>query len=356
VCALDDYCCSTEWDDVCVGVGVDSCGADCPVVAGDCCSAGNGAAGCDDATCEDEVCAVDGFCCGSEWDQFCANQALGICEVCGGGSGDCCEANADAGCSDDPCVGLVCGYMGADSGCCNPGPWDQACADVAAGLCEVCGGGPGTGDCCSANPSAGCEDMACNDAVCAVDPFCCNNTWDADCAAEAAGICTLCGSALGDCCSDTGTPGCDDPACVVSICGFDGFDATCCTDQWTQACADEAADVCVTCGAVLPSTCCEAQMSPGCDDATCETDVCGVDTFCCNNTWDGICADLAAGICTTCGGGEGDCCAANGSQGCDEPACVNSICGDVMGADPSCCTDDWAQSCADTAGMVCAGC
>ena len=46
------------------------------------------------------------------------------------------------------------------------------------------------------NGSPGCENGACEDAVCAVDPFCCNVTWDSICASEAATICE------GSICSD----------------------------------------------------------------------------------------------------------------------------------------------------------
>ena len=50
--------------------------------------------------------------------------------------------------------------------------------------------GPGTdggdlGDCCAFNGSPGCEDPTCEAAVCALDPFCCDNQWDWICGALA---------------------------------------------------------------------------------------------------------------------------------------------------------------------------
>lgn len=53
---------------------------------------------------------------------------------------------------------------------------------------SACGGGGGDGDCgtCNqVNPGPGCTDTACQDAVCAVDAFCCQIQWDSSCAAKA---------------------------------------------------------------------------------------------------------------------------------------------------------------------------
>jgi hypothetical protein len=359
VCGQDSFCCDTEWDATCVGVGTNACGANCPVMEGDCCAAGNGP-GCIDDECETAVCAVDGFCCGNTWDGICADAAAGICEICGAGDGDCCTANGMQGCNDDPCVYAICDNNGAaiDATCCTDA-WDQSCADEAAVACEVCGGGAGTGDCCAANPTPGCEDETCNDAVCAVDPFCCGNSWDATCAAMAAGICGICGAAEGDCCAANGMQGCSDDQCVFELCGNDGMpvDDTCCTEAWDQACADQAANLCGVCGAVIPSNCCEANGGQGCDDVTCETAICEFDPYCCDTAWDGLCAGEGLGFCTICGGGMGNCCEDNGSPGCNDAECVYDICSN-NGApvDATCCTDTWDAMCATaamTAGCVC---
>lgn len=40
---------------------------------------------------------------------------------------------------------------------------------------------PGDGDCCVANPTPGCEDSTCCDAVCSLDLFCCMVEWDQFC-------------------------------------------------------------------------------------------------------------------------------------------------------------------------------
>ncbi|MGP1345737.1 MAG: agmatine deiminase family protein [Phycisphaerales bacterium] len=49
-----------------------------------CCFA-NGTPGCNDASCQTVICSIDPFCCDTEWDQLCADQANDLCEVCGGG-------------------------------------------------------------------------------------------------------------------------------------------------------------------------------------------------------------------------------------------------------------------------------
>lgn len=55
---------------------------------GDCCVANPGTTCCSDQDCCDTVCAADPYCCNTEWDQICANQAATLCEACGGGSCD----------------------------------------------------------------------------------------------------------------------------------------------------------------------------------------------------------------------------------------------------------------------------
>ena len=43
--------------------------------------------------------------------------------------------------------------------------------------------------------------------------------------------------------------------------------------------------------------CCEANGTPGCDDPDCQAPVCAADPFCCDVTWDSICAAAAADLC-----------------------------------------------------------
>ena len=65
-------------------------------------------------------------------------------------------------------LGLACGLVIA-----------VAANEAVAGPC------PGPGDCCVANGTPGCDHETCCNAICAIDPFCCDIEWDGICADEA---------------------------------------------------------------------------------------------------------------------------------------------------------------------------
>ncbi len=81
---------------------------------------------------------------------------------------------AEWGMSGTPCdLGL--GLVGVDTP-------DFLALLAAWGPCQA----PGAGDCCAPNGTPGCEDVACERAVCAIDPLCCETQWDQTCADHAA--------------------------------------------------------------------------------------------------------------------------------------------------------------------------
>ena len=151
-----------------------------------CCFA-NGTPGCDDPTCETAVCASDPTCCGFAWDSICAELAVLLCAACSDLSGACCVANGSPGCHDPGCESAVCGF---DPPCCFA-EWDSICALEAQAICEICKG-PGN-DCCIDNGTPGCDDLTCENAVCAIHPFCFFAGWTSICADAAAQLCTGCG-------------------------------------------------------------------------------------------------------------------------------------------------------------------
>jgi hypothetical protein len=51
---------------------------------------------------------------------------------------------------------------------------------------------PGDGDCCVANGTPACDNPDCCDFICFADPFCCDQAWDALCAATARDECAVC--------------------------------------------------------------------------------------------------------------------------------------------------------------------
>ena len=96
-------------------------------------------------------------------------------------------------------------------------------------------------DCCFPHPSAGCENQICESAVCAVDPFCCND-WSVSCAWTAAIVCPECFGY--DCCFDharVAPPGCTDIGCTDLVCEIL---PECCVSGWDGDCADEAVRFC----------------------------------------------------------------------------------------------------------------
>ncbi len=157
--------------------------------------------------------------------------------------------------------------------------------------------GPDTGSCCVSNGSPGCENDDCCAAVCAADPFCCNNMWDSNCANFAALLCPECGAdacgaaGAGDCCSQNGTQGCNDATCCDDVCADDPF---CCDTEWDDICVARAEDLCTACAPTGcgqdSGACCESNGSPGCEDGDCCALVCNCDPFCCEVEWDEFCA------------------------------------------------------------------
>ena len=67
----------------------------------------------------------------------------------------------------------------------------EICVDEASVLCY------GLSDCCVAGGGMGCDDIACQEAVCQADPFCCDVSWDSICAGEAGDLCAVCGACAG---------------------------------------------------------------------------------------------------------------------------------------------------------------
>ncbi|MCX4245515.1 hypothetical protein [Paraliomyxa miuraensis] len=164
------------------------------------------------------------------------------------------------------------------------------------------------GDCCAANGTPGCDDLGCANAVCLFNPSCCNVTWDAACAAAAAGelACQgvggscpgggpVCGNGVveaGEFCDGADLAGED-----CTTLGFAGGVLACnpdCLSFDTSGCM----------GIGFSGDCCAANGTPGCDDPACTNAICAIDPFCCSNQWDGICANeaIAEPICAGAGG------------------------------------------------------
>lgn len=101
---------------------------------------------------------------------------------------------------------------------------------------------PGAGSCFASNGSPGCDDASCCNAVCDLDPFCCDVFWDGICAGIAGDVCDLPPVA---CCFDDLT--CQDltPAACTDAGGLSqGFGTDCTTTQCVALPCDEPAGNC----------------------------------------------------------------------------------------------------------------
>jgi hypothetical protein len=211
---------------------------------------------------------------------------------------------------------------------------------------------------------------------------------------------SVCPNPEHDCCT-TGNPGCSDADCCLIVCGIDPF---CCDTFWDGLCVDEANDFCgdgtfcadcgngiceapfedfLNCPADCPSPCpnpehdCCTQGNPGCSDVDCCNIVCGIDPFCCQTFWDGVCVSEANSFCgdgtfcSDCGNGiceppfedfincPADCpspcpnpehdCYTQGNPGCSDEECCNNVCA----VDLFCCQTFWDGICVNEAFAIC---
>lgn len=287
ICAIDPACCAEEWDSTCAEMARTMpictnrrprCGES---IAGKCCVAHTGPA-CDQGPCCAAVCAQDPSCCEEEWDDLCVTLAkqvaacTAVCNPpCGADcAGSCCEVHGNPRCSNLICCEAVCfGWTdergvvyGGDSFCCNI-EWDANCVDRALQYSQILGKGGQVidgpcatacplpscgsvlaGDCCTPHPGPFCVEAGCCLTICAQDSYCCEVSWDANCATAAFSLCnscvqpTGCGTpGSGSCLSPHFTPYCSDGKCCEIVCIAD---PTCCSVQWDFDCVELAFTLC----------------------------------------------------------------------------------------------------------------
>ncbi len=170
--------------------------------------------------------------------------ATASAQICGSGA-SCLVVHPTPGCDGAACCTLVCQI---DPTCCGSGGWDQACVLLANQSCVGYPGAAASGSCFTPHANPNCDSASCSVAVCAFDPFCCSNSWDASCAALAGFACpgnpgTCGGPGTGDCFQTNSNGACSDATCCNAVCAVD---PTCCSQSWDQICVIIAEDVCVT--------------------------------------------------------------------------------------------------------------
>ena len=260
------------------------------------CYRDNPGPGCADLECCTIVGAMDPYCVDTRWDVQCANLARMKCVACGApDSGACDVVGQTPYCSDGACCRKVCLV---DPTCCYDA-WDAGCVGVASEICgEACNpdcredfngdgvrNGADLGLMLAAWGRPGCTDLDGSGATDGGDLG----------LFLASPSCPKCGGLeRGGCLVPNDSPGCDETACCEEICGLD---PVCCQDSWDEACAGLAKEQCApTCGQDDAGDCLVADPSPGCSDAACCTAVCDVLPRCCIDFWDQNCVDLAVSL------------------------------------------------------------
>ncbi len=289
-CKADEFCSDAgvcvECTCHCRDCGDDGCGNPCGTCEGGKACDGDGLCvdepvecqpqdtnGCEDCECAACVCALDPFCCDTNWDGQCAAHCVDCgtecpCPVdcknreCGGDGcgGSCGECELGFDCRDGKCEFCTCeGKQCGDDGCgtpCAVTPEGWACNDdgIIVNVLEQC----------VAKEEPGCKNCECEDCVCAIDAFCCEHAWDALCV----GFCEdECGHGECACVPDCSTFECG---------GFDGCGGHCGECDEGQFC--HSAGFCLACNCALKecgdsgcgNSCGECEEGEVCEVGTCK--------------------------------------------------------------------------------------
>jgi hypothetical protein len=220
---------------------------------GECCE-GHEGPGCDNKPVQECVCAMDSWCCESEWDDACAalieQLGCGHCTDAAGDDGPPPPPPGETDGGDDappPPAGEESGGdpppPGGETG--DPPPGETGGDDAPPPEDPPAEGG----DCCTDNgATAGCADGTVEACVCMQDAYCCDTAWDALCVSEVESFgCGTCGGAGGEggdeggggisaCCSDLEGAGCPDATVEACVCAVDDY---CCNVAWDLTCVGE---------------------------------------------------------------------------------------------------------------------
>jgi hypothetical protein len=109
--------------------------------------------------------------------------------------------------------------------------------------------------------------------------------------------------------------------------------------------------------AAAQSNCCAANGTPGCNVQVCEAAVCAADSFCCGGFWDTACGTQDGSLCPELCPTGSNCCTDQGGTGCDNSACQTAVCDFLGPSGPfaACCTTSWNKLCDAAASVFCAG-
>lgn len=298
---------------------------ECGPGAGDCCVAHENA-GCEVPSCCKSVCAIDPYCCSTQWDGLCAGEAQELCSACGGA---------------EPCVGPPCNYQEM-----------EPCGEFTNGGCQ----------------STGFEEISVGTVVCGTFWLYADATdvdWYSLTLTEAThltinlyaqGVTQL--HLMNEECDIT--VALDNAGCPLTVeyCAPAGvyrvlaeryvFDGAPCGSELSAYVLEVQGTPC----SILPcgesqQDCLQPSVQPACAHIECCQAVCAVDPYCCAVAWDKICVSQAWKMpaCIhgdpVCPFGGGDCCLPHSWGGCKNATCCEAVCG----MDPFCCRVEWDQIC-----------
>ncbi|MGB0714772.1 MAG: proprotein convertase P-domain-containing protein [Phycisphaerae bacterium] len=230
---------------------------------------------------------------------------LTVYDSCGGGEIACNDDNENAECAGDLQSATSWAITNGTTYAISVSGWNAGTGSYQITLSEECVGvcgAPGSGDCLTATGSPGCEDTACCEEICGLDPFCCDTEWDQLCADAAATSPTCTGGGGG---GDGGEDECVNGPEAISGEGTFAFDNTAATtdglpnalcdsfgedniDQdvwfcWTNTCPNAGNVTIQTCGLTGVDTRLAAYDGCACPEGAgildCNDDTCGLQSL-----------------------------------------------------------------------------
>ena len=154
---------------------------------------------------------------------------------------------------------------------------------------------------------------------------------------------------LSNCCETSPLAGCTIPEVEACICDIDSW---CCEVDFDDVCLEISFMECAVSCPLGEGDCCEAAETPGCDDQDIQDCVCSADSFCCTDAYDPYCAELAMAACgLQCETlpPDSDCCEVGEAPGCTDSDVNDCVCG----VDPICCAHPFDENCVQLAIGIC---
>jgi len=189
------------------------------------------------------ICMRDPFCCQSAWDAICEAEAQLVCNKDCNGNGTLDTLDVILGVSRDCNMNCIPDECESQTAClAGDTPEGEPCGSDVNGGCNL----PivGSSSCCSYSGGIGCDDAACESAVCLAISSCCTVEWDYYCASEAVTLCpSIC--QLGP--AQFGSIGCGETICGTAWAN-NGLRDT----DWFQFCLSDWTDVTFTASAEFP--------------------------------------------------------------------------------------------------------